>query len=144
MAEFTPINTQEEFDAAISARLERERAKFADYEDIKTNAATLQTAIDAEKAKSTGYESTIADLNGKIKAYETDSEKTRIALEAGIPFKYRDRIRGESEDEMKADAAELAELFKQPKKLQPLREGKENPTGDKAEYAKMAQQLFNK
>lgn len=141
MADFTPINTQEEFDAAISARLERERAKFADYETVRSNLAEIQTALDAEKAKTTGYESTIADLNGKIKSYETDSVKTRIALEAGIPFKYRDRIRGESEDEMKADAAELAELFKQPKKLQPLKEGKKVPEGKDAAYMQLINNL---
>ncbi len=31
MAEFTPITTQEEFDAAISTRLEREHKKYEGY-----------------------------------------------------------------------------------------------------------------
>lgn len=51
MAEFTPINSQEEFDAAIASRLERERAKFSDYETLKTNAANLQTQLEAANAK---------------------------------------------------------------------------------------------
>ena len=35
MAEFKAIQTQEEFDVAIQHRLERERAKFSDYEALK-------------------------------------------------------------------------------------------------------------
>ena len=49
MAEFTPINTQEEFDAAIGARLKRERdtitAKYADYDDLKGKVASLETQV---------------------------------------------------------------------------------------------------
>ena len=51
MSDFTPINTQEEFDAMIKDRLARERAKFADYEDIRTQLADAQGKIaDFEKA----------------------------------------------------------------------------------------------
>lgn len=45
--EFKPIETQEAFDAAIKERLERERAKFADYDELKSGAA----AKDGELAK---------------------------------------------------------------------------------------------
>lgn len=36
MSEFKPITTQEEFDAAIKERLSREKAKYADYDQLKS------------------------------------------------------------------------------------------------------------
>ena len=59
MSEFTPINTQEEFNQRISQRLEEarnaERQKFADYETVKKD---LETAMaDAQKK-----DQTITDL----------------------------------------------------------------------------------
>ncbi|MGN0076315.1 MAG: hypothetical protein ACI38Z_05000 [Parafannyhessea sp.] len=46
--EFEPIETQEDFDRAIKARLERERAKarehYADYDELKEKAGKLEEA----------------------------------------------------------------------------------------------------
>ncbi len=52
---FKAINSQEEFDAAIQSRLARERGKFADYGDLKTQVEGFETskqeAIEAAKAE---------------------------------------------------------------------------------------------
>ena len=44
--EFKPITTQEEFNAAIKARLERQestiRKEYADYEDLKAQGAKFE------------------------------------------------------------------------------------------------------
>lgn len=108
MAEFTPIMTQEEFDTAIGPRLERERntvrKEYADYETIKTSVGNLQRQL-GERDK------TIGELNQKIKGYETDSVKTRIALETGLPMELRSRLTGETEAEIRADAEALAKLI---------------------------------
>ena len=64
MANFNPINTQEEFDEAIKGRLERERAKFQTELD---KMAGLQSTIEGlEKAKSE-WGSEKGELNEKIK-----------------------------------------------------------------------------
>ena len=62
MAEFTPIMTQEDFDAAISARLERERSKYSDYDTIKADLGTLRGQLSAKEAE-------ISTLQGKVKGY---------------------------------------------------------------------------
>lgn len=129
MAEFTPINSQEEFDAAIASRLERERAKFSDYETLKTNAANLQTQLEAANAKNTEHETTITGLNAKIAQYESLSAKTRIAKEAGLPEELIERLTGETEDEWKADAEKLAKIFGK-KKTPPMRRTEPDPDGD--------------
>ena len=56
MSEFTPINTQEEFNQRISQRLEEarnaERQKFADYETVKKGPDNHGSAGTAEGVES--------------------------------------------------------------------------------------------
>lgn len=122
MAEFTPIMTQEDFDAAISERLKREHAKYSDYDTIKSDLGTLRVQLSAKDAE-------ISTLQGKVKGYETDSVKTRIALETGLPLDLRTRLTGETEEEIRADANKLAKLFVQQKDPAPLRDT-EPPVAD--------------
>ena len=122
MAEFTPIMTQEDFDAAISERLKREQAKYSDYDTIKSDLGTLRVQLSAKEAE-------ISTLQGKVKGYETDSVKTRIALETGLPLDLRTRLTGETEEEIRADANKLAKLFVQQKGPAPLRDT-EPPVAD--------------
>ena len=108
MEEFKPITTQAEFDAAIGERLKREREtlskKYGDYDDLKTKVADYEKQIgqltraaeDAAK-KYAGHDKELADLQAKVKGYETDSVKTRIAHEAGLPYELAGRLTGEDE-----------------------------------------------
>lgn len=108
MSEFKVINTQEEFDAAIKDRLERERQKaiapFADYEQIKNDLATL-------RKQSGEKDTTIAQLQKDLQSAKTDLAKTRIALEKGLPQELASRLTGETEDDLRKDADTLAQLF---------------------------------
>ena len=120
MGEFTPINTQEELDRVLASRLQRER---------DTITGKFQAQITERDEKITGFESTIKDLNkqietlngqtgrvaeleAKVREYETASVKTRIAREAGLPAELADRLSGADEDAMRADAESLAKLLK--------------------------------
>lgn len=120
MAEFTPINSQEELDRVLASRLQRER---------DTVTKSFQAQIDERDQKITGFESTIADLNkqietlngqtgriteleAKIREYETASVKTRIAREAGLPAELADRLSGADEAAMRTDAESLAKLIR--------------------------------
>ncbi|NLS85764.1 MAG: phage scaffold protein, partial [Ruminococcaceae bacterium] len=105
MAEFTPITTQEQFDAAIGDRIKREHEtiakKYADYDDIKTKNAAYETQVGElsqsmkdTAAKYAGYDKTLADLQGKVAGYEKGSLKLRIANESGIPYELAQRLTG--------------------------------------------------
>ena len=136
MSEFTPINTQEEFDAAIKDRLVRQetkiRSEYADYDNLKKQSDTWAT----EKQS---YEKTIADnktaydalndqlteANGKIAVFETDALKTKIAIETGLPMELRGYLSGNTEEEIKASAENLGKYTKGSQVL-PLA----NPEGD--------------
>lgn len=117
--EFTPINSQEELDKVLGARLQRER---------ETVSKQFQTQIDERDQKIAGFESQIADLNKKlegyteqagkiteletkIKGYETSSAKMRIAHEIGLPYELAERLSGEDEKAMREDAEKLKKLM---------------------------------
>ena len=136
MADFTPIETQEAFDAAIKDRLARQEAKirgeYADYEDLKKRSASWATEKQSYEKTITDNKTAFDDLNqklteatGKIAQYETDALKTKIAIESGIPFGMVSYLKGTTEDDIRKSAEELGKFAKTGQK-QP----KADPEGD--------------
>lgn len=113
--EFTPITTQEEFDAAIRDRLERERrtiqTKYADYDELQEKVAGYEKTVREANEKIAGHDKVVGDLNARIKGYETASAKTRIALDMGLPYEMASRLTGENEDDIRKDAEGLLKLI---------------------------------
>ena len=148
MADFTPITTQEEFDRAISDRIKREREtlekKYSDYADIKTKAADyekqlgeLKTSLEDSTKKASEHEKTVADLTGKISSYELTSLKTRIAHELGIPYELSNRLTGNDEKELRADAESLSKLVSAGKPTPPLKSTEPPVDGKDAAYKQL-------
>ncbi len=130
---FKTIETQEQLDAIITERLERQKESllkpYADYESIKkengelkTTLSTLQSELDGTK----GLSEQVNELTEKVKEYETNSLKVKYALEHGIPYKFASRISGATEDEIKADAESLKEVFKSAQPAAPLKNTETN------------------
>lgn len=144
MAEFKVISTQEEFDAAIQSRLERERTKvraeFGDYDAIKSERDKALADLETERGKSSGFETTIAELTGKVKQYETDSAKTRIAAKYGLAPELCGRLNGTTEEEIDADAKILAQIVG-PRIIAPKYNPANNIEEDKTGYAELARSL---
>lgn len=114
--EFKPIESQEQLDSIIKSRLERERtairSEFADYEQLKSGLAEKTKEAEELSGKITAFEAQIQELNSKLAKSESDSAKTRIAREEGLPFEMVSRLTGANEEEIRKDAKELAKLFK--------------------------------
>lgn len=91
---FTPITSKDEFNRILGKRLHRERAKFADYDDLKQKVADQ----DAE----------LAGLREKLGEQELKDKRKSIADEAGVP---ENLLRGADEAELKAHAEELKAAF---------------------------------
>lgn len=122
MADFKPITTQEEFDEAIKARLDRQEktiaARYSDYDKLKDQAAKQdeeqrkwrqQAQEDAEKIKKL-----TADLEAakaQVKEHETRALKNSIAAEIGLPVGLTDRLTGNTADEIRKDAEALKAVF---------------------------------
>lgn len=148
MAEFTPIETQEQFDKMIASRLERAenkiRAEYSDYEAIKEANAKLTADFEALKAENDGSKATIAELNTKISGLETSQLRTRIGLEHNIPFEMISRLAGTTEEEIKADAEAMAKFVTSNTHTAPLFNN--DPSGDteKAAYKNLLGGLITK
>ena len=148
MAEFTPIETQEQFDKMIASRLERAenkiRAEYSDYEAIKEANAKLTTDFEALKAENDGSKATIAELNTKISGLEASQLRTRIGLEHNIPLEMISRLAGTTEEEIKADAEAMAKFVTSNTHTAPLFNN--DPSGDteKAAYKNLLGGLIAK
>ena len=99
---FEAITSQEQLDKVLSKRLERERAKYADYEELKQKAAE---AADSR--------SEVEKLHDRVKELEqerhqsaVEAAKAKAASEYGVPA---DLLVGDDTDAVEAHAKRLAE-----------------------------------
>lgn len=127
---FKVIETQEELDQIIEGRLARQKEalekQFADYDQLKTRneelekeVGALQTTINKSNEKAKTFDTTISDLNAKIAGYETANLRTKIALKNGLPLDLADRLVGEDEESLNADAQRFAGFMTKPATLVP-------------------------
>jgi hypothetical protein len=141
--EFKPISSQQELNAALKDRLDRERAKFKDYNDLKAKAAKLD---DIEQANLTELEK----ANGRITTAESDRDaaraealRLRTAVTHGITLEDADLfLTGTDEETLTAQAkrlsdrvAEQANAEAERKKKNPIvsKEGTSTTTGTTTE-----------
>lgn len=124
MSDFKVIETQEQFDAAIGERIKRERESLGkkyegyispeDFNSKKTDYDTmignLNKKLEEANKKIANHDKEIADRDKRIKAYETDSVKTRIAHEIGLSFEAIEFLRGEDEEAIRKSAESLKGL----------------------------------
>lgn len=107
---WTPPASQADLDRIISERVSRERAKFADYDDLKTAAGRLaeieeanKTELDKAIEKATAAEQRLATL-------EAEQRRLTVIATHQIPAEYHDLIRGDSDEELAAAAEKVAAL----------------------------------
>lgn len=137
MGDFKTIETQEQFDAAIGERLKRESDKIRkEYEgflspDDVTKKYEGYLSPDDVKAKYKGYLSPdeVAKMDARIKGYEANSVKTRIAHELGLSYDAIGFLSGEDEESIRKSAESL-KLLVGNKAAPPLANPEGNPAKD--------------
>ena len=120
--EFTPIETQEQFDAMVKDRVERAKKSAAkefetqlkDLEQLKESVTAKETEIGTLKAKITDLEAekktsgeSFNSMQKELSAVKLSALKQRIAIDAGIPLEMADRLNGEDEESIKKDAEKV-------------------------------------
>ncbi|CQR25879.1 phage protein [Streptococcus varani] len=128
MSDFKAITTQEELESIVKARVAREREKFSDYDQLKTKVADFeakeanyQSTIESLKTEKTELSGQIDTLNGELKQTKVQSLRQRMATEYGLPLDLADRLQGEDEDSLKADAESLSAVIKPPQPTPPAK-----------------------
>lgn len=133
MTEFKAIETQEQLNAIIKARLDREKEKYADYDQLAEkikkleteNTSLKQTITDKETSESTSL-TRISELEKDVTSWKQKSLKQQIAMKNGLPFDLADRLQGDSEESLNEDAERLASLVNVKKYTQPLADKEPN------------------
>lgn len=116
MSEFKVIETQEELDRIVGSRLAREREKYADYDQLVKRVDQLETekggllaSLEEFKRQEVIQKEDRESLQAQLKAEQTKSLRTQVALKNGLSFDMADRLRGETEEELEADAQFLVD-----------------------------------
>lgn len=149
---FKAIETQEELDRIITDRLSRQKEGFdkqlGELEQLKTanadlekQAGTLQSTIEQSKAGQEDYAKQLSDLNSKVAGYETANLRTRIALQNGLPYDLADRLVGEDEESIKADAERLSSFVTKKQPTPPLKDVENNDVSSDGAYRKLVEGL---
>ena len=120
--EFTPIETQEQFDQMVKDRVERAKKSAAkefetqlkDLEQLKESVTEKETEIGTLKAKITELETekktsgeSYQSMQKELSQVKLSALKQRIAIDAGIPLEMADRLNGEDEESIKEDAEKV-------------------------------------
>lgn len=110
---FNPINTQEEFDQAIAARIARLKSQHeAEVEDLRnrvTDYDELREKLTAAENSNNELNEQLKTANGKVASYAREAEKIKIAEAYGLNSGFASYLKGETEEEMKASAEFLKE-----------------------------------
>lgn len=137
MSEFKVIETQEQFDAMVKDRLDRERAKTEkEFKDKLLEKENTITSLQSENAsmKSTiedqvNKDEVIKNLESEIENFKLSDLKTKTAIEYGLPYSLSSRLQGTTPEELKADAENLSKYVRQSTTppLKNLEEGNVDP-----------------
>lgn len=81
---FKPITSQDDLNHVITERVNRERAKFADYADLKTKAAKLDQIEQANKSEADKFSERIASLETENTAIKSQALRSRIQAKFSV------------------------------------------------------------
>lgn len=140
--------TQAELDAIVSDRLKRDRAKYADYEELKAKAGKLDEIEEASKSelqKATERAAALqTELDSLRKAEELRNMRDSIAAELGVPAVL---LTAETEEACRTQAEAVLNLTANQKGYPTVRDGGEvaghGKGSPKQQFAEWANEVFN-
>lgn len=101
---YTPPATQADLDRIVENRLQRERQKYSDYDQLKAQAEQMQGLV----AERDSLRSQLETANSELSTYKANDQRRQwaveVAQETGVPA---DVLRGDSKEDMLAHASSL-------------------------------------
>lgn len=95
--------TQAEVDAIVSDRLKRDRAKYADYEDVRAKAAQ----VDGLQGEKKSLQEQVESLRDQLDRSQAENLRMSVAARRGVRA---DLLQGSTEDELNRSADALIEF----------------------------------
>lgn len=102
------LHTQADVDKVVESRLERERKKFADYDDLKEKAGKVDTVTKEFEGKLKESGDKVTDLEGQLKKANLETDKVKIIHEFKLSDDLAEFVSGDTADDMRAKAEKLA------------------------------------
>lgn len=120
--------TQEELNQVISDRLGKEKDKMAsltsEWEEkakgYESQIANLTKTMEEMKKAAANHKAELDERDAKIRNYETQAVKMRVAREFNIPYELAARLSGDTEEDIKKDAEYMKGLLDKQKGSIPL------------------------
>lgn len=104
---FEAITSQDAFDKAIQARIARERAKFADYDELKTAKTELDKIRESQKTEAEKAQERLEAAEKRAHELELRSIRAEVAAEKGVPVGL---LSGNKLEDIQASADALIEF----------------------------------
>ncbi|MBP2057006.1 vacuolar-type H+-ATPase subunit I/STV1 [Lactobacillus colini] len=108
--------TQEELDQVVKERVARERAKYSDYDDLKTKAGKFDEIEEANKSELEKLTETNQKLQSQIdnfnKANTLREAQDKVAAETGLPLSVVKTLSGKNVDELTQSAKTILDFNK--------------------------------
>jgi len=101
---FVPPASQEEFDRIIQSRLARDRAKFADYDELKKAADRLSEIESANKTEAEKAAARADAAEKRAAELEAKALRAEVAAAKGVPVSL---LTGSTQEELEAAADAL-------------------------------------
>lgn len=134
------LHTQADVDKVVETRLDRERKKFADYDDLKEKAGKVDTVTKDFEGKLKEKDTKIGELSSEVKKSQLETDKVKIVHEFKLSDDLAEFVTGDTVDDMRAKAEKLAKSGTGSGKVVV---NKKTKTGDKdTDSKKIAKNLF--
>lgn len=138
-----PLHTQSDVDQIVTSRLDRERGKFADYEDLKAKAGQVDTVTADFTEKLKAEQGKVENLTKDLGKAQLETEKVKIVNEFKLPDDVQEFVTGDSADEMRKRAEKLAKSIGGGK-VNLDKKPKPNKDGKPSDNKELAGKLFGK
>ena len=108
-AEQERVFTQTEMDAIIGERLKRDRAKYADYEELKAKAAKFDEAEEAGKSELQKAVEERDRLKAEVEKFKAEKERAELVAKAAAEHKVDAALLARMSGDVEENAKFLAE-----------------------------------
>lgn len=135
--------TQADVDGVVEKRLERERGKYSDYDDLKEKAGKVDTITADFNTKLQEKDTTLADLQKDLGKAKLETDKVKIVSEFKLSDDLAEFVTGDTPDEMRKRAEKLAKGIT-PSKVNGDKNPKPDESGKTTATAKVAKSLFGR
>lgn len=117
---WTPPASQEELNRIIADRVSREKAKYADYGDLKAKASKFDELDAASKSELEKAQERAAQAERERDSIQAETLRLSVIARHQIPADYHEFVVGSSEEELETKAQKVLKLITDSGKSDPF------------------------